>query len=126
MTSGKISLDLDDFRPEPVKIDEKSKAQIKEAADSAGFTGRHAVAKSKPAPAPAPPLSEQEPSTEVKRRGRKRTTGRDVPFTVKLRRDTNNQIYELADQLECGAIAEVIEMGLQALMEKLARGEPIR
>jgi predicted kinase len=49
-----------------------------------------------------------------------------VPFTVKLRRDTNNQIYELADQLECGAIAEVIEMALQALTEKIARGEPIR
>lgn len=29
MTSGKISLDLDDFRPEPVKIDAESKAQIR-------------------------------------------------------------------------------------------------
>ena len=124
MTSGKISLDLDDFRPEPVKIDAESKAQIKEAADNAGFTGRHAVAKAKPNPVPV--ISEQDGSNEVKRRGRKRTTGRDVPFTVKLRRDTNNQIYELADQLECGAIAEVIEMGLQALMEKISRGEPIR
>jgi len=124
MTSGKISLDLDDFRPEPVKIDAESKAQIKEAADNAGFTGRHAVAKEKPIPAPMTP--EQDGGHEVKRRGRKRTTGRDVPFTVKLRRDTNNQIYELADQLECGAIAEVIEMGLQALMEKISRGEPIR
>jgi hypothetical protein len=124
MTSGKISLDLDDFRPEPVKIDAESKAQIKEAADSAGFTGRHAVAKERQNPVPVVP--EQGVSNEVKRRGRKRTTGRDVPFTVKLRRDTNNQIYELADQLECGAIAEVIEMGLQALMEKISRGEPIR
>ena len=124
MTSGKISLDLDDFRPEPVKIDAESKAQIKEAADSAGFTGRHAVAKERLNPVPVVP--EQGLSNEVKRRGRKRTTGRDVPFTVKLRRDTNNQIYDLADQLECAAIAEVIEMALQALTEKIARGEPIR
>lgn len=124
MTSGKISLDLDEFKPQPVKIDADSRAQIREASDNAGFTGRHAVVKTKPISEPV--SAEQGEGSEVKRRGRKRTTGRDVPFTVKLRRDTNNQIYELADQLECGAIAEVIEMALQALTEKIARGEPIR
>ena len=124
MTTGKISLDLDEFKPQPVKIDADSRAQIKEVSDSAGFTGRHAVAKAKPPSLPA--SAEPDEGGEVKRRGRKRTTGRDVPFTVKLRRDTNNQIYEFADQLECGAIAEVIEMALQALAEKIARGGPIR
>lgn len=124
MTSGKISLDLDEFKPQPVKIEAGSRAQIKEASDNAGFTGRHAVAKTKPVSQPV--SAEQGEGSEVKRRGRKRTTGRDVPFTVKLRRDTNNQIYDLADQLECAAIAEVIEMALQALTEKISRGEPIR
>ena len=124
MTSGKISLDLDEFKPQPVKIDADSRAQIREASDNAGFTGRHAVTQTKPISQPV--SAEQGEGSEVKRRGRKRTTGRDVPFTVKLRRDTNNQIYDLADQLECAAIAEVIEMALQALTEKIARGEPIR
>jgi hypothetical protein len=96
MTSGKISLDLDEFKPQPVKIDADSRAQIREASDNAGFTSRHAVVKPKPISEPV--SAEQGEGSEVKRRGRKRTTGRDVPFTVKLRRDTNNQIYELADQ----------------------------
>lgn len=130
MTKGKISLDLEEFKPEPKKIDPEAKSRVAEAAESAGFTGRHATV-GKGAIANAPKTTPEQPveaasdemASGVRRRGRKRTTGRDTPFTVKLRRDTNNMIYELADRMECNAIAEVIEQALEALQEKLSYEE---
>ncbi|MDR0786737.1 MAG: hypothetical protein LBG44_02620 [Gemmatimonadota bacterium] len=57
-----------------------------------------------------------------RRRGRKLTTGRNTPFTVKLRRETNDLIYTLADEMECNALAEVIEKALEALQKQRAGG----
>ncbi|NKC05460.1 hypothetical protein HED55_27170 [Ochrobactrum haematophilum] len=59
---------------------------------------------------------------EPKRRGRKRTTSRNTQFTVKLKVETNNQIYDYAEMLECSAIAEVIELALGALQSEIEQG----
>jgi len=63
---------------------------------------------------------------EARRRGRKPTTNRNVPFSVKLKIETNNQIYAFADRLGCNAIAEVLELALAALEKELSEGEDPR
>jgi len=115
-----LNLDLDEFKPEPKKIDPGAKEATEEVAIASGFKTRHAPEKeAKPQKA-----AEKAPvEMEARRRGRKRTTNRSTPFAVKLRLDTNNKIYDLADRLDCSAIAEVIELALDALEEKIAAGK---
>ncbi len=103
-------LDLDAFQPSPVRADPETRSAATRIAQEAGFTTRHGKAEADATD--SAPL-------EVSRRGRKRTTGRNTQFTVKLKAETNNAIYDLAERLNAGALAEVIEQAIDALQEKL-------
>ncbi|WLS01363.1 hypothetical protein [Shinella sumterensis] len=128
MTNQRIPLDLSGFDPQPKSLSKETKEEIAEQAAISGFTTRHADRKaeaSKPAPKQAarplaPPIAAD--AQEPMRRGRKRSTNRNVPFAVKLKLETNNAIYRLAEDLDCTAIAEVIELALGALEQEIADG----
>jgi len=117
MTKGRLNLDLDDFKPEPKNIELSNKDIVKSLSEEAGFKTKHSVSKSSK-------LEDKGVEPETKRRGRKRSTNRNTPFAVKLKIETNNRIYELADELDCNAIAEVIEMAIAALDKNLREKKP--
>ncbi|MCO7729090.1 hypothetical protein NJB93_21330 [Brucella intermedia] len=134
MNKERIRLDLDEFKPVQKKADPEVKATVERVAEESGFKTRHApeparkpdIQAPKPdaapvakAPAPAP-LAEA--GSEPRRRGRKRTTNRNTPFAVKLKVETNNLIYDMADELQCTAIAEVLELALGALQKEIEQG----
>ena len=100
----RVGLDLESIAPTPRKPTQEGVTNAERNAEAERFTIRHAQAPG------------------IMRRGRKRETGRNVPFTVKLKRETNNEIYGLAEELNCGAIAEVIEMGIELLREAVKDG----
>lgn len=131
MSTHKINLDLEGFKPEAKKADPVAKASIEQIAVESGFKTRHAPGHLTKKPAASgsasyvasPSISSTtEGEGEARRRGRKRTTNRNTPFTVKLKIETNNLIYDLADQLECTAIAEVLELALSALQDEIDSG----
>ena len=109
-TPQRRKLDLGGIEATPVKANPESRTAATDLATEAGFTTRHTKN----------PQAENTPP-QVARRGRKKTTGRTAQFTVKLKPETNNAIYEIADELEVNAIAEVIEMAMEALEEKLQK-----
>ncbi len=126
MSHTPIKLDLEEFKPQAKKADPAAKAAVEQVAKDSGFRTRHA-----PEITPEQPVTTQQPVVtdatkpdegEARRRGRKRTTNRNTPFTVKLKVETNNQIYDLADRLECTAIAEVLELALGALQKEIDQG----
>lgn len=127
MSNSHIHLDLEEFKkPQPKIADPAAKAAVEQVAKDSGFRTRHAPErpeseKAEPAKVLNAP-SETSPEGEARRRGRKRTTNRNTPFTVKLKVETNNQIYDLADQLQCSAIAEVLELALGALQKEIDQG----
>ncbi|RCL02206.1 MAG: hypothetical protein JSC189_000719 [Candidatus Tokpelaia sp. JSC189] len=133
MNTHNIRLDLNEFKPEVKKADPVVKTSVEKIAEITGFKTRHApksdhiepLAVQKNSSVVAPDVSIVEVlggEGEARRRGRKRTTNRNTPFTVKLKIETNNQIYEFADRLECNAIAEVLELALGALQKELDEG----
>lgn len=131
MSNKRIPLDLSDFTDAPKPKSKPTKEQIDEVASESGFTTRHAPRQaeqpeqkiSKPAPKPpTEPVAADDSQQEPMRRGRKRTTNRNTPFAVKLKLETNNAIYRLAEELECNAIAEVIERAIAALEKEIASG----
>lgn len=126
MSDKRIILDLDEFKPEAKKADPAAKASVEQVAKDSGFVARHAPEAKKEAPAKAKEPKNVAPEIvddgEPKRRGRKRTTSRNTQFTVKLKVETNNQIYDYAEMLECSAIAEVIELALGALQSEIEQG----
>lgn len=128
MSTHKINLDLEEFKPEAKKADPVAKASVEQIAVESGFKTRHAPEQTIKEPAASVSSRYVATSTtiegegEARRRGRKRTTNRNTPFTVKLKIETNNQIYDLADRLECTAIAEVLELALGALENEINKG----
>lgn len=107
----RLSLDMSDLVGEKKTKERPSMEQINRDAAAAGFTTLHA-------PRPVdPPLNTI--STEPRRRGRKRTTNRNTQFTVKLKSETNDAIYNMADELDC-VVAEVIERAMAALEREIA------
>ena len=102
-------LDLASFQPEAIKPDPEKKTVAAEIAAESGFTTRHHYDVN------------SHPHTPVLRRGRKKQTGRNTQFTVKLKPETNNAIYRLADRLDVNALAEVIELAIEALEAKIDR-----
>jgi len=130
MSTHNIHLDLDEFKPEVKKADPIAKDSIEKIAEMSGFKTRHAPDFSRRETAAMAEKTKSETLLEresaARRRGRKRTTNRNIPFSVKLKIETNNQIYELADRLGCNAIAEVLELALAALEKELSEGEDPR
>lgn len=127
MNDKRILLDLDDFKPELKKADPVAKASVEQLAKDSGFIARHAPASKAKKEAPAKQAAKSVSAVDVdhgkvKRRGRKRSTNRNTQFTVKLKLETNNQIYDYAEMLECTAIAEVIELALGALQSEIEQG----
>lgn len=128
MNDKRILLDLDDFKPELKKADPVAKASVEQLAKDSGFVARHAPAPKAKKEALAKPKTPKSAARadvddgKVKRRGRKRSTNRNTQFTVKLKLETNNQIYDFAEMLECTAIAEVIELALGALQNEIEQG----
>ena len=116
MSKERIPLNLEGFAPAPKTANKERKEEIATEAVESGFSARHAASQ------PSIVTSAQEP-TEPRRRGRKRSTNRNVPFAVKLRIETNDAIYDMADKLECSAIAEVIELAMGALEAEIAQGK---
>ncbi len=117
MSKERIPLNLEGFSPAPKAASRDRKDEIETEAVENGFSARHAMeiaAHSEAKPNPD--------SAEPRRRGRKRSTNRNVPFAVKLRLETNDAIYDMADKLDCSAIAEVIELAMGALEAEIAAG----
>ena len=111
-----IKMDLADFAPTKKTANKDAKALMETLAEESGFRTRHSpITKLIGDDASVQTSQAQEP----KRRGRKRQTNRNVSFTVKLKLETNDLIYDLADQLDCNAIAEVLELALGALVKEL-------
>lgn len=126
MNDKRIVLDLDDFKPELKKVDPAAKASVEQLAKASGFVARHAPKVKKEVPAkgetPKSATTINVDDGKVKRRGRKRSTNRNTQFTVKLKLETNNKIYDYAEMLECTAIAEIIELALGALQSEIEQG----
>jgi len=120
MSIHNIHLDLDEFKPEVKKSDPVAKDSVEKIAEISGFKTRHAPVSSRD------DTAYLEGEGSARRRGRKRTTNRNIPFSVKLKVETNNQIYEFAERLGCSAIAEVLELALGALQKELDDGEDPR
>lgn len=126
----KMTMDLGEFKPEKRTTSPEEARQAKEVAVASGFTTEHHRAaeivdeKAKQSPKQSAALDPVGAATteQVVRRGRKPTTNRNTQFAVKLTVETNNQIYAFADELNCRAIADVIEMALKALREKVDAG----
>lgn len=116
MSKERIPLNLEGFNPSPKVASKDRKDEIATEAAESGFATRHAAV---PSPEPKPVADIAEP----RRRGRKRSTNRNVPFAVKLRIETNDAIYDMADRLNCSAIAEVIEFAMAALEAEIAAGK---
>lgn len=107
--------DLEDFAPESKKATPEEIEMAKRVSEESGFHTKHAQQ------APSAGLA-----SEPKRRGRKRTTNRNVAFSVKLRLETNDLIYSLAEKLDSNAIAEVLELALDCLVRDLENGIDVR
>ncbi|MGV1862767.1 MULTISPECIES: hypothetical protein [Rhizobium/Agrobacterium group] len=117
MSKERIPLNLEGFAPAPKTASKERKEEIATEAVESGFSARHAVSQ------PTSTVASVQESAEPRRRGRKRSTNRNVPFAVKLRIETNDAIYDMADKLECSAIAEVIELAIGALEAEIAQGK---
>ncbi|MCM2294683.1 hypothetical protein NAC44_20355 [Allorhizobium sp. BGMRC 0089] len=111
----RIDLDLSDLDGERKEKPRLTMDQINQDAADSGFTTRHAERHSNPVVVKA-----AQSIREPMRRGRKPSTGRNTPFSVKLKMETNNTIYRLAEEMQCNAIAEVIERAIAALERELA------
>lgn len=96
-------LDLSEFIPAP-RPKGPPKDSVKALSESARFPSRE----------PKSP----KPSSMPQRRKRRRT-GRVHQFNVKLREDTLNEIFEIADRKDW-LLAEVIEHAVKALASDLA------
>jgi hypothetical protein len=94
-------LDLSDFKPKAAAKPE----QVRGVAEQAGFRSREAT----PPPAPA------EPAPREPRRYR---TGRNVQLNLKVRRETVDAFYRIADQ-QGWVLGEAFERAVAALQEEL-------
>lgn len=120
MSKERIPLNLDGFSPAPKVASKDRKGEIETEAVESGFSARHVVEERSSV------VKLSTDTTEPRRRGRKRSTNRNVPFAVKLRIETNDAIYDMADKLDCSAIAEVIELAMGALEAEIAAGKDPR
>lgn len=122
MSNQRPPLDFTSIMDAAKPKERPSKQQIDEVAAESGFTTRHAPRQEEPEAKGTERRPAEEGPQEPMRRGRKRTTNRNTPFAVKLKLETNNAIYRLAEELECNAIAEVIERAIAALEREIASG----
>lgn len=93
-------LDLSAFTPKAAKPE-----QVRDVAEQAGFRSRE----------PATPAS---PRTEPAREPRRHRTGRNVQFNLKVRRETVDAFYKLADE-HGWVLGEAFEHAVAALEREL-------
>lgn len=106
-------------------------ATLERISEAAGFPPR---GRAQPAPAPEPmasrPSSSETGRAQVKGRRKRQLTGRNYTFSVRLRPEDAQRIYDLVDSLHAETVADVVEAALAALDEKLRRdglgGRPAR
>jgi hypothetical protein len=110
MTGGRIplfgqdpDLDLSAFKPKPPAKSE----QVKNVAEQAGFRSRE----------PAAPSAVTEPERREPRRYR---TGRNVQLNLKVRRETADIFYKLADE-QGWVLGETFEHAVAALERDLRK-----
>lgn len=99
-------LDLSGFQPKPVTRPDK--AEVAQAAAKTNFRSREPKAQPVPAPAPA--------AATPKRIGRRRLTGRSAQLNIKIRQDTMDAFYAIADAHNW-VLGEAFEKAV-ALLEK--------
>lgn len=112
-------LDVSNVAPTPVKARPELRAEAEKLGASLGFTSRAKPDVPQQAATHVAEIARSEPP-EVLRRGRKKVIGRTVQFTVKLKPETNNAIYTLADEMGDVPLAEVIEKAIDALARELS------
>lgn len=107
MTSGRAGIfdDLSDFTPTAPTAG-ASPEEVKAVAEGAAFRSRE--------PQPAPP---------VRREPRRYRTGRNVQLNLKVRQETADAFYALADRTGM-VLGEAFERAVEALQRELSTGEP--
>jgi hypothetical protein len=116
MTNSRVPIDLSEFTVEPKKAVKGDAAQAEQLAKESGFNTRHA--------GEAAPVAQASPQSST---GRKKTTGRTEPFSVKLKPETVHAIKDLSWQMteETGlnvGHAKVIEDAIAALLRQRGQG----
>jgi hypothetical protein len=106
-------LEPEEIHRTPVRVTPEAKQAAEEAARATGFTQKHAT----PPPASQTLVS---PLVQSPRQGRRRRMGRTESFTVRLRPQTLADIYALAEELDCQALAEVLERAVELLKRDVA------
>ena len=102
-------LDLSDFKPRKAPVPRPQLGETNRAAEAAGFRSRE----------PKPSESQTEKSGDTVQQ-RRRRTGRNVQFNLKVRQETIDAYCALADQMEWG-LGETLEKAVELLEEHYAQ-----
>jgi hypothetical protein len=108
--------DVSGFAPKEPKVQEKKipVEKVRAISEAANFPSREAVA-------PAPPV----PAAEVPREQRRYRTGRNVQLNIKVKSETLDAFYNLADS-QGWVLGETLERAVKALQDALgAKNERI-
>jgi len=106
-------LDLSDFQPRKAPVPRPRLGETNRAAEAAGFRSRE----------PKPSESQAEGAGEAVPQ-RRRRTGRNVQFNLKVRQETIDAYCALADQMGWG-LGETLEKAVELLEQRYAQvGRP--
>lgn len=104
-------LDLSGFKPKPAARPE----QVRDVAEQAGFRSREATL---PSVAPEPTTPGFAASGPAPREPRRYRTGRNVQLNLKLKQETVDAFYQIADQ-QGWVLGEAFERAVAALGKEL-------
>lgn len=102
-------LDLSEFEPRKAPVPRPGSGETNRAAEAAGFRSRE----------PKPSEKQTEGVGEVVQQ-RRRRTGRNVQFNLKVRQETIDAYCALADQMGWG-LGETLEKAVELLEERYAQ-----
>lgn len=108
--AGVFDDDLSDFAPKPPVPAAARPEEVRAVAEGAAFRSRGPHA-----PAPATPVPHR-------REPRRYRTGRNVQLNLKVRQETADAFYALADQTGL-VLGEVFEQAVEALTRELSEGK---
>lgn len=104
-------LDLSGFKPKPAAKPE----QVRDVAEQAGFRSREAAP---PSAAPGPTMPGPAAPERVMREPRRYRTGRNVQLNLKVRRETVDAFYQIADA-QGWVLGEAFERAVAALRKEI-------